>query len=201
MSTEQLPALRGRRVLLRQPVPADVLARMEIPRDPEEHLMYGGAGTARWFSREEASAIIEQYRCQHVQHERRFVLAALRWPDGRAVESPDGRHIGTIRLHQIVEQDRRARLAIGIFDRRFWSLGYGSEAIHLLLRFAFHDLHLHRIDLRVLAYNTRAIRAYEKCGFVREGVERESAYVNGAWHDDIMMSVLEHEFTGGPADA
>jgi RimJ/RimL family protein N-acetyltransferase len=54
-----------------------------------------------------------------------------------------------------------------------------------------------RVNLRVLAFNSRAIRAYEKCGFVQEGVERESAFVNGRWHDDIMMSVLDHEFLTG----
>jgi RimJ/RimL family protein N-acetyltransferase len=46
----------------------------------------------------------------------------------------------------------------------------------------------------VLAYNKRAIRAYEKCGFVIEGREREAAFVDGAWHDDVMMGLLDHEF-------
>lgn len=53
---------------------------------------------------------------------------------------------------------------------------------------------LHRVDLRVLSYNRRAIACYRRCGFVEEGVERESAYVSGAWYDDLMMSVLEHEY-------
>jgi RimJ/RimL family protein N-acetyltransferase len=194
VSIDGLPELRGERVVLRQPVAADIDARMEIPRDPEEDLMYGGAGAAHAFSRQEATALFEQYRHQDNQRERRFVIAALLWPDGCEAQSPDGCCIGGIRLHQISQQDRRARLAVGIFDRRFWSHGYGSEAIHLLLGYAFSEMRLHRIGLRVLAYNTRAIRAYEKCGFVQEGVERESAFVNGAWHDDIMMSVLDFEF-------
>ena len=185
-------------MLLRQPVSADVLTRMEIPRDPEEDLMYGGAGVSKVFSQQEATAVFDQYRQQDIQSERRFVIAALVWPDGRPTDLPTdlpvGRCIGTIRLHQIAEQDRRARLAIGIFDRRFWSHGYGTEAIQMLLTYAFDTVKLHRVDLRVLAYNTRAIRAYEKCGFVREGVERESAFVNGAWQDDVMMSILDHEF-------
>ncbi len=72
--------------------------------------------------------------------------------------------------------------------------GIGTQAIHLLLQHAFGELKLHRIGIRVLAYNTRAIRAYEKCGFVREGRERETAFVNGAWHDDIMMGLLATEY-------
>ncbi|TCQ03315.1 acetyltransferase (GNAT) family protein [Rhizobium sp. PP-F2F-G36] len=85
-------------------------------------------------------------------------------------------------------------MAIGIYDPTLLSKGLGSEAILLLIRYAFADLQLHRIGIRVLAYNQRAIRAYEKCGFVVEGREREAAFVNDAWHDDVMMGLLEHEF-------
>jgi RimJ/RimL family protein N-acetyltransferase len=48
----------------------------------------------------------------------------------------------------------------------------------------------------VLAYNERAIRAYQKCGFVVEGRERETAFVDGKWHDDLMMGLLSTEFQG-----
>jgi RimJ/RimL family protein N-acetyltransferase len=194
MSSDALPVLRGRRVLLRQPVSADIAARMEISRDPEEDLMYGGPGVARTFSRQDAEAVFRPYGEQDPKHERRFVLAALEWPDGSLTDAPHGRCIGRVRLHWISEQDRKARLAIGIFDRRFWSHGYGSEAMRLLFAYGLDTMNFHRVDLRVLAYNTRAIRAYEKCGFVREGVERESAFVNDVWHDDMMMSILDHEF-------
>jgi len=53
---------------------------------------------------------------------------------------------------------------------------------------------LHRVSLRVLAYNVRAIRCYSACGFVEEGREREAAFVGGEWHDDVMMGLLAHEF-------
>jgi RimJ/RimL family protein N-acetyltransferase len=46
----------------------------------------------------------------------------------------------------------------------------------------------------VLSFNVRALRCYEKCGFVREGIGRESALVGGAWVDDVMMSILEREY-------
>lgn len=70
----------------------------------------------------------------------------------------------------------------------------GDEAIRLALSYAFGSLGLHRVDLRVLEYNQRGIACYAKCGFVREGVERESACVAGVWYSDVMMSVLEHEY-------
>jgi [ribosomal protein S5]-alanine N-acetyltransferase len=49
------------------------------------------------------------------------------------------------------------------------------------------------VDLRVLAFNERAIACYTKCGFVIEGRERETALIDGTWYDDVMMSILEHE--------
>ncbi|MBI3774779.1 MAG: GNAT family N-acetyltransferase, partial [Gammaproteobacteria bacterium] len=70
---------------------------------------------------------------------------------------------------------------------------FGTETTHLVLDYAFRQLGLHRVDVRVLAYNERAIRCYEKCGFIREHVERESAWVNGQWHNDLIMGILAHE--------
>ena len=104
----------------------------------------------------------------------------------------EGCCVGVVRLHSLVDQDRRARLAIGLFHPDLLGRGIGTLAIRLLLRHAFETMRLHRVDLRVLAFNGRAIRCYEKCGFVREGVERESAWVDGAWADDVLMAVLEH---------
>jgi RimJ/RimL family protein N-acetyltransferase len=156
--------------------------------------MYGGSDNPSSLTTAEVEATFAAYEQQNVHLARGFVIAATIWPDGLPCVEIDGICIGTTRLHSIIEADRRARLAIGIFDRRFWSHGYGAEAINLILGYGFSTMRLHRIDLRVLAYNNRAIRAYEKCGFVREGVERESALVDGVWHDDIIMSVLAHEY-------
>jgi len=87
------------------------------------------------------------------------------------------RCIGTARLHNLDRQNRRARYAIGIFDPACWGQGYGTEATRLVLRYAFEELKLHRVDLRVLEFNHRAIACYEKCGFVREGIEREGSRI------------------------
>jgi RimJ/RimL family protein N-acetyltransferase len=198
-SPSELPVLRGERVLLRQPVLAhDLAARLEVPADPELHRMYGGSGDPVPVTPEKARAFLESFDEQDLNAVRRFVIAALVWPDGRPIGSPDGRFIGHARLTVFSWHDRNARLAMGIHDRRFWSRGYGTEAIQLLLRYAFDDLGLHRIDLLVIEYNARAIRAYEKCGFVREGVVRESALVDGAWYSDVQMSILEHEYRAQP---
>lgn len=84
-------------------------------------------------------------------------------------------------------------MAIAIYDSQKLGKGFGSEAIRLLLHHAFTELDLHRIGIRVLAYNERAIRAYEKRGFIVEGRERETAFVDGVWQDDLMMGILSRE--------
>lgn len=103
------------------------------------------------------------------------------------------RCIGTAFLHSLVKNDKRARYAIGIFDPSDWGRNFGTEATRLVLDYAFQQLNLHRVDVRVLAYNKRAIRCYEKCGFVQEHIERESAWVDGQWHNDLIMGILAHE--------
>ena len=113
----------------------------------------------------------------------------LRW----AIEV-EGTCVGQARLHGLEEHNRRARFPIGLFAPELLGRGLGNEATRLVLRHAFETLGLHRVDLRVLASNARAIRCYEKCGFLREGVERESVFIDGTWFSDLMMSILEDEY-------
>ncbi len=102
------------------------------------------------------------------------------------------------KLHSLNEQNHRAQFALGFYDHSKLGKGLGQEVTRLVLGYAFGELHLHRVDLRVLAYNVRAIHCYQECGFTIEGKERESAYVDGKWHDDLIMAILAHEFISQP---
>lgn len=102
--------------------------------------------------------------------------------------------IGTCSLY---DQDRRSHSAtfgIGVGDKAYWGRGYGTEATRLTLRAAFYELNYHRVELEVFAYNARAIRAYEKAGFVQEATLREAVYREGAYHDVLVMGVLKDEW-------
>jgi RimJ/RimL family protein N-acetyltransferase len=173
-----VPVLVGARITLRPPLATDADARLRLGSDPDIHRMFGGS------------------QAQLVPLD---ADAAAEWLDGlsshpHAWVIEAGQFIGEIRLDKLDLSDRRATLAIGIVDPAVLGRGYGTEAIRLLLAHAFGTLGLHRIGLRVVAYNDRAIRAYEKCGFVVEGRERESALVDGVWHDDMMMGILAADF-------
>jgi RimJ/RimL family protein N-acetyltransferase len=72
--------------------------------------------------------------------------------------------------------------------------GLGTEATRLILEYGIEQLGLHRIELGVYSFNPRAQRAYEKAGFVVEGVRREALLWDGEWVDSIVMSVLASDW-------
>jgi RimJ/RimL family protein N-acetyltransferase/predicted enzyme related to lactoylglutathione lyase len=171
--------LAGERVVLRQPLSTDTDDRLSSGRDPELVRMYGGDyRSVTPLTRDDAERWAQTIRDD-----------PLAW-----VIEAESKAIGHCRLHTLDHDNLSARYAIGIFNPDFWSRGYGTEATRLVLRFVFEDLGLHRVDLRVLSYNSRAIAAFKKCGFVEEGRERDSARVSGEWHTDVRMSILKHEY-------
>jgi RimJ/RimL family protein N-acetyltransferase len=113
-------------------------------------------------------------------------------PHAWVIES-DGALTGELRLDSLDTTDRHARLALGLFADSHLGRGIGRRAIAQALDHAFGPLGLHRVDLRVLAFNTRAIRCYTACGFRHEGTLRENAWIDGAWHDDLIMGLLAHD--------
>jgi RimJ/RimL family protein N-acetyltransferase len=111
------------------------------------------------------------------------------------IEERDGNiPIGITSLINIDTKNRNAECIIDIGEKEYWGKGYGTEALKLLLDYAFLELNLHRISLRVFSHNERAIHIYNKIGFVQEGVVRESLYRSGKWHDTIIMGILKREY-------
>jgi len=110
------------------------------------------------------------------------------------VVSDGDRHIGNCGFNEIDYHNRSGVFGILIGERDAWGKGYGPEATRLVLDYGFSELNLHRISLRVHTDNERAIRAYEKAGFRREGVLRESYYRHGVYHDTLIMAILASEW-------
>ncbi len=112
-------------------------------------------------------------------------------------------HIETLHEPQIIGEcelevnhtnHREAFVAIGIGEREFWSKGYGSDAMRILLRFGFQEWNLHRIALSAFDYNPRAIRSYEKVGFKHEGRIREHLRRGRERHDSVNLGILRSEW-------
>lgn len=106
----------------------------------------------------------------------------------------DNRLLGEIDLSGINWASGEAIIGIGISNREDWGKGYGTDAMKIILRFAFTELNLHRVFLNVFEYNPRAIRSYEKCGFKHEGRQRGVLHREGRRWDLIFMGILREEW-------
>lgn len=106
----------------------------------------------------------------------------------------DDRLIGEIDLSGINWASGEAIVGIGIGDRQDWGKSYGTDAMRVILRFAFDELNLHRVFLNTFEYNPRAIRSYEKCGFQIEGRQRGVLNRDGKRWDIIYMGILKEEW-------
>lgn len=106
----------------------------------------------------------------------------------------DDHLIGYMDLSGIDWVARNSWVGIGIGEREYWGKGYGSEAMDLILRFAFEQLNLTRVTLDVFEYNERAYRSYLKVGFKEEGRMRQWMQRNGQRFDLIFMGILREEW-------
>jgi len=116
-----------------------------------------------------------------------------------AITTLDGELIGETTLRDIDQRNRGAIFTIAIGKRENWGHGYGSDATRCLMKYAFEQMNLHRIDLFVHATNERAIKAYEKCGFQHDGRIRQAHYMDGRYSDVLLMGLLYEDFKGDEA--
>lgn len=133
----------------------------------------------------------------------RSVLEIERWFEGVAnnpeirifsIKTAEGDYLGNIELRELDLRCGCAEIGILLGERAWWGRGCGTEALRLLLAFAFQDLRLHRLSARVLESNPRALHCFEKCGFLREGIEREAHYQDGRFWDVHLLGLLASEW-------
>lgn len=177
-----LPALRGQRVILRGSRESDIDDRLRHPIDPGEEDGYGSAWRREWDGR-------RYHTREHLTAARGPLnSSAYRW----AVEY-DSHCIGSAGLHVDTGQ-HCASYTVGLFAAALRGRGLGREVTRLVLSWGFDVLGLHRIQLEVLAGNSRAISCYLACGFRQEGVRRGAELYPDGWKDLILMGVLRPEY-------
>ena len=110
------------------------------------------------------------------------------------VVKENDRVIGETGLLRMFPAWRTTDISIIIGEKDAWGKGYGTEAILLLLDYAFRCLNFHRVAIGVVGFNEKAIRFWEKVGFKKEGIQRDGYYYNHKYYDFVMMSILENEF-------
>lgn len=98
--------------------------------------------------------------------------------------------LGSVFLRDIDRKHCKAEYGIFIGEPDARGRGVGTAAAKLMLRYAFEEVGLHRVFLRVFATNGQAIRSYEKAGFEREALLREDVCIDGRYHDIVLMGIL-----------
>ncbi len=173
------PTLLGEKVELRPFREADVPVMAEILSDPEVLLFTGAPDSQSDFER-----LRSWYTTRNEQHDRL---------DLAVVDRARGDVVGEAVLHEWDPHNRSCRFRT-LIGRKGRNRGLGTEATRLIVAHGFERLGLNRIALGVFDFNPRAIRAYEKAGFVAEGTEREALLHEGQWIDATCMSILAREW-------
>lgn len=176
---DRVQFLVGERVYLRPIEPEDLPFIRQWANDPDVRRL---TGEALPMSKAGADEFLERVR---QDKERVWFVVVLKEND---------RVIGEAGLLRMFHPWRNTDLSIIIGDKGAWGKGYGTEAILLLLDYAFGYLGFHRVSVGVVGFNERALRFYEKVGFKREGLQRDGYYYDHVFHDFVMMSILEDEF-------
>jgi RimJ/RimL family protein N-acetyltransferase len=177
-SGREVEAIIGRRVSLRP------LERGDLAR------------SIKWLNDSEIMRLLGRRHHLSMAEEEKWYEDYLKSGKSRifAIEDENGSHIGNIGLHNIDNENRSTSLGIVVGERSRWGMGYGSDALVTVLRYAFRELGMHKVSLRVFHNNERAIKSYKRCGFKKEGVMREQVFKDGKFHNLFIMSILDREF-------
>jgi RimJ/RimL family protein N-acetyltransferase len=106
----------------------------------------------------------------------------------------DDRMIGFAMLYRIEWSNGVGMIQLGLGDEIHRKKGYGTEALKMLLRYAFAELNLHRLAAEIPEYNTGALRLFERHGFAQEVCRRQALNRNGQRWDLLLMGILRTEW-------
>ena len=104
--------------------------------------------------------------------------------------------IGVTGLWNIDWKNRTAYTGIMLSNNNKFRLkGYGTDAVMALMKYAFEELDLRRLDSDIIEYNNPSLGLYiKKCGWKKEGIRRKHAFRNNAIYDRILIGILKEEY-------
>ena len=171
--------LIGKRVYLRALEKEDLICIQKWSNDPEIRKLTGEVAS---MDQADADKFLE--RVYNDDARKWFVI----------VIKENNQVIGEAGLLRMFPAWHTTDISVIIGEKDAWGKGYGTEAILLLLDYAFRCLNFHRVAIGVVGFNKKAISFWKKIGFKKEGVQRDGYYYNHKYFDFVMMSILEDEF-------
>lgn len=106
----------------------------------------------------------------------------------------NGEFIGIMGLEKINFIHRHAMTGSFIGEERNRGQSYGHDAKMILLNHAFNRLNLHKVYATAIAFNQRSIKFNQRCGYKVEGRRQQHLFVDGQYHDEIMLAVFAEDF-------
>jgi ribosomal-protein-alanine N-acetyltransferase len=184
------PSMRlyGRRVLLRPLVPHDFAVWSEIRRRNEEWLLPWEPRRQPGFSDPTTDRTAFSNRCTARSRDR---AADTAYAFGLFV---DQQLAGEVNLNNVLRGSLQSGTIGYWIDRNQAGHGYVAEGVSVLLRFAFEQLRLHRIEICIVPRNTNSRRVVEKLGIRCEGLAERYLEINGKWEDHLRYAVTAEEW-------
>lgn len=174
----KVPTIEGSNFILRGPRPTDIDDRLAIGKSKEFVRMCGGdTRNMKPLTREQ----MEDWYKRLCEREYDWIIEYK------------NKCIGGLKL-TLDESDNSAKYAVGIFEEAMLGKGIGTEATKLILTYAFENLKLNEIKLRVLEYNQRAIACYKKAGFKITEILYDNDLIEDAWENDFIMTITKNDF-------
>jgi ribosomal-protein-alanine N-acetyltransferase len=180
------PSLRGERIYLRPPLPADWRAWSELREDSRDFLK-------PWEPTWPADAL------SRAAYRRRLRQYATEWRDGTGYSffvflAREERLLGGVSLAN-VRQGVSQSASLGYWmGKAYANQGYMGEALPQVLDYAFETLRLHRIEAACLPENGPSRSLLSKCGFVEEGMARKYLRIDAEWRDHVLFSMLNEDW-------
>ena len=175
---------RGELVRLASESP-EVMAKsfMRWDSDTECYRLASGDPAYVW-SEKKIKEFIEKDAEKNESHAIRFSVRTL----------ADDKLIGNVSLWVNSWTHSEAWVGILIGERDYWSKGFGTDAMRLIVQYGFTEINLRRISLSLNSYNPRALKSYEKVGFKMEGAMRGEMLREGQRSDSYFMGILREEW-------
>lgn len=148
----------------------------------------------RWMNDEEVNRFLESRFSVHTLENLRDYIASRRQSNNELfmaiVRKSDERHIGNIKLGPINEIHRFADIGIIVGEKDCWGKGCATEAIKLITDYSFRVLMLNKLTAGCYSSNRGSARAFEKAGFVSEGIRKSQYLCDNNYVDDWLYGMI-----------
>lgn len=172
--------LYGKKVLLRALEPEDMEVLRDIVNDPEIERLVGG-----WSLPVSKKQQLEWY--ENISNSNMNIRFAI--------ETKEDGVIGMADLRILDWKNRVAFHGIKIGNKKFRGRGYGKDVVLTIMKYAFEELQLNRLDGTIIEYNIPSKKLYlEKCGWKLEGLRRQYVFKNNKYHDELIVGILRSEY-------